>query len=56
MVEEIPYIPLGVIKGVITQSLPQVLNGLSQPIHVPFPLGSHLESTVYVCMLLKCIT
>ena len=49
--EEIPYIPFGVAKDAVTHALPRVLDGLSQPIHVPFPLGSHLESTVYVRLL-----
>ena len=45
----IPYISLGVTENVITQQVPPYDDGFSQPIHVPFPLGSHLESTVYVC-------
>ena len=44
-----PYIELGQIKGVETQSVPISLDGLSPPIYVDFPYGEHLQSKVYVC-------
>ena len=44
----LPYITLGVTEGVLTQTVPTALDGVSLPINTQFPLGSHNESTVYV--------
>ena len=45
-----PYIMLGVTEGVETYFVPRSLDGVSPPVNVDnFPLGSQVESTVYVC-------
>ena len=43
------YITLGGTEGVIKQTVPRALDGLSLPINVNFPFGSQFQSTVYVC-------
>ena len=52
----IPYIDLGVTEGVVTQSVPNYDDGTLSPIYVSFPLGSQLQSTVYVCNVVIMIT
>ena len=44
----IPYITFGETEGVFTQAVPDFDDGISAPINISFPLGSHVESTVYV--------
>ena len=45
-----PYINLGVTEGVETYFVPEFDDGVSPPVNVDnFPLGSQVESTVYVC-------
>ena len=44
----IPYITFGETQGVVTQAVPDFDDGISAPIFVSFPLGSHNQSTVYV--------
>ena len=44
----IPYIQLGVTEGVATHTVPESDDGTSSPIYVSFPLGSQLQSTIYV--------
>ena len=44
----IPRIPLGVTDGIVTQTVPAALDGVSAAIFVQFPLGSQIRSTVYV--------
>ena len=47
----LPYISLGVTESVLTQSVPAEDDSISLPIDVPFPFGSRIESTIYVCYL-----
>ena len=43
-----PYISLGETAGVFTEFVPRLVDGVSRPIFIDFPLGTQREQTVYV--------
>ena len=47
-----PYVNLGETVGVETHVVPAYDDGISEPIHVQFPFGHQLQSTVYVSSFL----
>ena len=51
-VTELPYFNIGETVGVANYSVPAVDDGVSSPIFIKFPFGSHDEATVYVCSII----